>query len=137
MEIPEETVAKVVLEVSQRMSDPSYPQLAVGNFVQSHPDVSRFVTALADKIGGAEGVIHVVFHAEVMAECFRRHFKRDLRPVDFPALDRASTDDHMAKFNKGQPALASYLVSNVDSAAIRDVLAHIGLAFAADDTSRI
>jgi hypothetical protein len=113
------------------MGDPSYPQLAVGNFVQNHPDVSRFVTAQADNLGGGEAVIHVVFHAEVLAECFRRHGKADLVAVDFAALDRASTEDPMSEFDRVQPALASYVASNVDSPALRGILAHIGLAFTA------
>lgn len=127
--IPEQLVEEVVTETSERMAkDPSYAQLAVGNFVQVHPNVSRYVTAHSEALGG-EGVIHVVFHAEVMAECFRRHLGRDLRSVGFPELDAAAAGDTGARFREAQPALSDYLASNVDEPPMREVLALIGLAF--------
>lgn len=127
--IPEELVQQVVTETSERMSkDPNYAQLAVGNFVQAHPNVSRYVTAHSDSIGG-EGVIHVVFHAEVLAECFRRHLGRDIPSVGFAELDAAATGETTERFRESQPALADYVRSNVEEGAMRDVLALIGVAF--------
>ena len=127
--IPEQLVQQVVTETSERMSkDPNYAQLAVGNFVQAHPNVSRYVTAHSDAIGG-EGVIHVVFHAEVLAECFRRHLGRDIPPVGFAELDAASSDATTDRFREAEPALADYVRSNIDEEPMREVLALIGLAF--------
>lgn len=129
--IAEELVEEVVGETSQRMgTDPTYTQFAVGSFVQAHPDVSRYVTANTEELGG-EGVIHVVFHAQVLAECFRRHLGRELPPVRFRDLDAAASSEEAAidRFRMAQPALSGYLASNVDEEPLRSVLALIGLAF--------
>jgi len=131
MGIPEKLVAAVVADVSERMADPNYAQVAIGTFVQAHPDVSRFVTAHTDELGGGEGVMHTVFHAELLAECFRRHRDKDTQPVGFPELDAVAHDDPIAELTRVQPALASYLVSNVDSPQMRKIVAHIGLALSA------
>jgi hypothetical protein len=129
--IPEQIVAEVVARTSERMAkDPAFPQLAVGSFVQSHPDVSRYVTANSDTLGG-EGVIHVVFHAEVMAECFRSHLARDLPAVDFATLDAAASGEGeiAERLRQLQPALSGYLESNVDDEPLRQTLALIAIAF--------
>ena len=129
--IPEALVAEVVSYTSEQMSkDPGYAQMAVGSFVQAHPDVSRFVAANTDSIGG-EGVIHTVFHAEVLAECFRRHLGRELRAVRFATLDAAASvdGDAITRLSSSQPALADYVKSNVDEEAIQKLLALIALAF--------
>jgi hypothetical protein len=129
MKIPEALVEKVVADVSKNMKDPNYAQTAVGSFVESQPNASRFVTALAGDLGGTEAVVHVVFHAQVLAECFRRQRGRALAAIDFADLDRAHTTDLEAQFAKKQPALASYVASNVDTPKMREVLAHLALAF--------
>lgn len=129
--IPEALVAEVVSHTSDQMAkDPSYPQLAVGAFVQAHPDVSRYVAANTSTLGG-EGVIHAVFHAEVMAECFRRHLGRPLRSIRFAMLDAVASKSGKTtqRFAKAQPALADYVKSNVDAEPVRELLALIGLAF--------
>jgi hypothetical protein len=128
MPIPETLVAEVVSEVSQRMSDPSYAQVAIGGFVQAHPDVSRFITAHLDELGGGEAVMYSVFHAEVMHECFRRHTKADLPSIRFPDLDAAATPDDVALLRALQPALADYLASNVETEPMRKLLSLVALA---------
>ena len=121
-------MATVVAEVSERMSEPTYAQLAIGGFAQSHPDVGRFITAHLDQLGGGEAVMHAVFHAEVIDECFRRHLGRQLPAVGFVALDAASNGDELATLKRRQPALADYVASNVDSDAMRSLLALVALA---------
>lgn len=129
MAIPESQVAAVVAEVSQRMSDPTYAQLAIGSFAQAHPDVGRYITAQLDDLGGGEAVMHTVFHAEVLNECFRRHFERELPPVRFGDLDAAAkVGDPVERFRAAEPALADYVASNVDSEPMRRVLALVALA---------
>ena len=59
-QIPEEVVQQVVGEVSSKMQDPSYAQIAIGSFAQAHPDVGRFITAHLDELGSGEAPI---FHA--------------------------------------------------------------------------
>ena len=126
--IPEAVVEAVVSDVSVRMSEPNYAQVAIGNFVQSHPDAGRFITAHLDDLGGGEGVMHAVFHAEVLDECFRRHLGRSLTPIGFADLDVAAQGDPPAVFATRQPALASYVASNVEEEPLRKLLSLIGVA---------
>lgn len=126
--IPEKVVQEVVAEVSQKMSDPSYAQIAIGSFAQAHPDAGRFITAHLHELGGGEGVMHAVFHAEVLNECFRRHKGSSLSPVGFEALDMASKGDPEEKLQERQPALAAYVASNVEEAPMRRLLALLGVA---------
>ncbi|MCZ7677594.1 MAG: hypothetical protein M5U28_01975 [Sandaracinaceae bacterium] len=129
MPIPESQVAAVVSEVSRRMSEPGYAQLAIGGFAQSHPDAGRYITAHLDELGGGEAVMHAVFHAEVLNECFRRHLERELPPVRFADLDAAAkAGDPIERLRASEPALADYVASNVDVDAMRRVLALVALA---------
>ncbi|MEM9067669.1 MAG: hypothetical protein AAGE52_04160 [Myxococcota bacterium] len=127
MAVPEELVAQVVTDVSQRLSDPQYTQIAVGRFVQTQPQVSQFLSARAAKIGG-EAVITAVFHAEVVSECLRRHFQRsELPPIGFGELNAAAADS-MKRLEEGEPAIANYLASNVEEAELRGVVALVAVA---------
>lgn len=129
MAIPESEVAEVVAAVSERMKEPTYAQLAVGNFVQAQPHVSKFLTAKMERLGGGEAVIHAVFHAEVLAECIRTHHGTD-RVVSFARLDETSGADPVGRLQEQEPALAAYLEGNVE-ARMRGVIAHVGLALVA------
>lgn len=115
-------------DVSKRLGDPSYAQVAVGTFVENHPDAARFVSARMGRVGSGEGVVHCVFHAQVMAECLARHRGAEVPRVAFADLDVAAGPDPLASFAARQPALASYLASNVDDDAQRRLAAHVGLA---------
>lgn len=128
--VPESVVAEVVREVSERMGDPGYAQVAIGSFAEAHPDAGRYVTAQLDELGSGEAVMHTVFHAEVLNECFRRHLGRDLTPVRFRDLDRVARvgSDAFSTLRACEPALADYLASNVDAEAMQKLLALIGLA---------
>lgn len=126
--IPEDVVETVVGEVSQKMNDPGYAQVAIGGFAQAHPDVGRFITAHLDDLGSGEAVMHTVFHAEVLNQCFLRHHGRSLSPIGFEVLDHVSREDRVEVFAKIQPALASYVASNVESEPMRKLLALVGLA---------
>ena len=128
MPVPEELVATVVSEVSDKMADPTYAQVAIGNFAQAHPDVGRYITAHLEELGGGEGVMHAVFHAEVIHVCYQRHLGRHLRPVGFGELDEASQGDVVATLHDRQPAIAGYLASNVETEAMRALLALVALA---------
>jgi hypothetical protein len=129
MRIPEETVEAVVSDVSKKMASPSYAQVAVGSFVQTQPNVSRYISAHSDDLGGGEAVIHLVFHAEVLAECFRRELGRAIGALDFSDLDAAHHTDPLAELGRRQPAIASYVASNLDDDGSRKLLAHVALAF--------
>jgi hypothetical protein len=135
--IPEALVAQVVTEVSQRLAEPSYAQLSIGAFVEAHPDASRYLAARLDALGGGESVMHAVFHAELMHECFRRHLERDLPPVRFRDLDAAArgeaqvAGDPEQALRRAQPALADFVASNVEAPSMRSVVALVALAMQA------
>lgn len=124
----ESMVAEVVALTSERMREPSFSQLAVGNFVEEQPEIARFLSARAGRIGGAQGVLEVAFHAELLCECLRRSLGRELPQVNLRTLDRASRDDPAATFSAREPALASLVASNVESESVRAELCRIGLA---------
>jgi hypothetical protein len=128
MPVPEKTVVAVVTDVSKRMSDPTYAQVAVGSFAQAHPDAARYVTAHADELGGTEAVVHAIFHAEVMAECVRRHAGRSPSRLSFADLDEAAHADQLLALRRVEPSLADYLASNVESDAMRRVVALVAMA---------
>ncbi len=65
---------------------------------------------------------------EIVAECVRRHVKRPLAEIGFLELDQAATEDPVTKFGRIEPALSSFIVSNVDGDALRRVLSHVAIA---------
>ena len=129
--IPEELVAQVVSDISARMADPQFVQIAVGRFVQAQPAISQFLSARASAFGG-EAVIHAAFHSDIVSECDRRQLGRDVLPeVGFPDLDRVAADPSMPQLALDQPAIASYLASNVEGEPLREVIALVARALAA------
>jgi hypothetical protein len=130
MSIAEALVASVVAETSERMKDPQYVQLSLGEFVQSQRPLSQYLSSRAPKLGGAEALVTIVFHAQILCECLHRGLKIEVPAVDFPTLDRASRDDPAKRFAEREPALSSYVVSNVDEPALRLELQKVGLALA-------
>ena len=129
MPIEEDLVAAVVAHTSERMKNNQFAQIAVGNFVQHHPDAAKYITATLSRQLDAEAAVHGVFHAELICECFRR--KRGLgklTSIGFAALDEAASGDPIAAIESKEPALASYIASNVDSDPMRRVLAVVTLA---------
>jgi hypothetical protein len=128
---PEELVAEVVAEVSSRMQDPAYAQVAIGAFIEAHPEASRFVALKMTARGGAEAAMHALFHAQVVAECVARHRGVDaLAPLCFADLDAVAEDARGAGLAAKEPALAGYLQSNIDEPKTEGVIAHLALALA-------
>ena len=131
MSVPEALVEVIVRETSEAMTNPNFAQAAVGHFVQSQPAISQYLAAKAAKMGG-EAVIHLAFHAELIARCFRRYHGQEVLPdVDFADLDEAAGPDAVARFSEAEPAVAAFLASNVDDEDMREVLALVGLALSA------
>ncbi|HEX5658969.1 MAG TPA: hypothetical protein VFX59_17365 [Polyangiales bacterium] len=132
MPVAESVVANVVSETSTKMSDPQFAQVAVGHFVQSQPDLASYLSSRGPRIGGAQGVLEVAFHAELLSECLRQaHGRGDLPRVPFRLLERSSKGDAQADFSTAEPALASYVATNVEREPIRIELCRIGLALVA------
>lgn len=128
MAIAEELVASVVLDTSTRLQDPRYTQVAVGHFVESQPQLAQYLSVKAARIGGAQGVLELAFHAELLCECLRQGLGRDLPSVDYQLLDLASHGDPVAGFSAREPALANYVASNVERESQRHELCRLGLA---------
>jgi hypothetical protein len=128
MAITEALVASVVAETSERMKDPAYTQMAVGAFVEEQKHVSQYLSSRSARLGGANGVIMLVFHAQILSECLRQSRNADVPLVQFPALDRAAQGDPAKALAEREPALASYVASNVDEPALRSELAKVALA---------
>ena len=130
----EELVAGVVTAVSERMKNSAnYTQVALGNFVQEQPSLSQFLSAKMRDVGEGEGVVHTVFHAEVLAECFRRHQGCNSLPaVGFETLNIVASDEEGSFAERTEaslPAIFGYIQSNVDDLAMRDALYLVALAF--------
>jgi hypothetical protein len=126
--IPEKVVAQMVEEASIKMADPTYAQTMVGNWVQAQPIATKYMTAHVKELGGAEQVVNLVFHAQLLASCFLRHSGRSVPKMSFADLDAVSSGERDAELRRRQPALADYLQANVEGAEMRRVLALIALA---------
>lgn len=131
MAIVEELVASVVAEVSGRMREPHYAQEAISAFITAHPDASRFVALKMTSHGGADGAMHALFHAEVIAECVRRaRSVESLRPLCFAGLDAVATNQPLEALAEREPAIAGYLMSNTEE-PMRAIIAHVALGLLA------
>jgi hypothetical protein len=128
MAIPEALVASVVTETSERMKDPAYAQLAVGAFVEEQKHLSQYLSSRSARLGGAQGVLTLIFHAQILCDCLHRALGADVPMVGFPTLDRAAQGDPAKVLAEREPALASYISSNVDEAPLRSELSKVALA---------
>lgn len=125
--IPEKVVAELVKEASIKMNDPTYAQTMVGNWVQAQPAATKYMTAHVRELGGAEAVVNMVFHAQLLASGFLRHTGRSLRKMTFAELDAVADGDRDASLKKRQPALFDYLQANVENVEMRKILTLIAL----------
>lgn len=128
MQVPESTIAEVVKDVSEKMSDPNYTSVLVGGFVQEQPSAAQYISAHADELGGPEGVVHAIFHASVVAVCFQRAQERSLPELSFEVLDRAAEEDREESLKGAQPAVLEYLRANVEGEPMQRVLMLVALA---------
>jgi hypothetical protein len=129
--VSQRVVEELVKEASVKMGDPTYVERMVSSWIAAQPYVTQYLASRQAKLGGAEGVINVVFHAALIATCYLRHSGRSVPLIDFPALDRISRLDLIVELKKRQPALEAYLGTNVEGDEPRKVL--ILLILAMDD----
>jgi len=125
--IPEKVVAEMVKEASVKMNDPTYAQTMVGNWVQSQPAATKYMTAHVKELGGAEAVVNMVFHAQLLASCFLRHIGRSVPKMTFAELDAVADGDRDVELKRRQPAIFDYLQANVEDAPMRRILTLIAL----------
>lgn len=128
MPIKKETMAGVVAEASQRMSEPNYSATLVGGFVQAQPSIVAYVTAHEDELGGADGVVNLIFHAALIGQAYQRHNGGRIRVVSFDDLDRASGGDSMELLAIAQPFVHGFIEENVAAKVARAILALLSLA---------
>ena len=128
MKIPVETVVEVVKEASAKMKDPSYSQVMVGGFVQEQPSAAKYISAHADELGGAEGVINAIFHAALLARCFQRANNRSVRAMTFDELNHVADGNREATLSQLQPAVLEYIEANIEVDPMKRVLILLALA---------
>jgi hypothetical protein len=128
MPIKKETVAGVVAEASQRMSEPNYSATLVGGFVQAQPSITQYVSAHEDELGGADGVVNVIFHAALINQAYQRGNGGRIRVVSFEDLDRVAGGDSMELLSAAQPFVHGFIEENVTSPVARSILALVSLA---------
>ena len=128
MIIPQETIVEVVVEASAKMSDPNYSATLVGGFVHEQPDTTKYISAHADELGGAEAVVNAIFHAKLIGVCFQRGYGRTVRAMTFEELDHVSDGDREATLAAQQPHVLAYIKANVEDARMQRVLMLVALA---------
>ena len=127
MKLTKEQVASVVQEASTKMSDPNYASVLVGGFVQSQTPVAQFLGAHESELGGAEGVISVIFHCALVAQAFQRAGGR-VRTLSYEDLDAAARGDPMKNLEEAQLPLHEFIAANVENKQAQELIAMIALA---------
>lgn len=127
--VSEDLVAEVVTQISQRMASPRFTEVAVGTFMEQHPEAGQYIAAGADRLGGTEGVVMTVFHTQVLLECIQKVLEKTTQPMTFATLDEYATKHPVNDLSREQPALADYIASNVDAEPIRATIAQLAWCF--------
>ena len=127
MKLTKEQVAAVVTEASQKMSDPNYTAVMVGEFVQRQTPVAQFISAHERELGGAEAIINVIFHCALIAEAFKRAGGR-VRELTYEDLDAAARGDALKRLHKAQLPVHEFILANVESEDAQKLIAMIALA---------
>jgi hypothetical protein len=127
MKLTKEQVAAVVTEASTKMSDPQYSAVMVGGFIQSQMPVTNFIQAHERELGGAEGIVSVIFHCALVVEAFRRAGGK-IRTLSYEDLDVAARGTPLANLEKKQLPLHEFIKANVENAEAQNLIAMIALA---------
>ncbi|MBK9073187.1 MAG: hypothetical protein IPL79_19640 [Myxococcales bacterium] len=128
MKIENEHMAAVVAEASKRMAEPDYSATLVGEFVQDQMALTQYITAHENEIGGAEGVISVVFHAALLVRAIEKAIELPCPIAGFEDLDQAAKGDASKVLKKSQPAMHEFIMSNVENADHQRLLCLAGVA---------
>ena len=127
MKLKKETVAAVVTEASQKMSDPNYSAVMVGGFVQRQVPACQFISAHERELGGAEGVVSVIFHCALVGECFKRNGGK-VRTLSYEDLDAAARGEPLVRLEKAQLPLHEFIKANIENEEAQKLVAMIALA---------
>jgi hypothetical protein len=127
MKLTKDQVLSVVTEAGQKMSDPNYSSAMVGGFFQQQQQVSNFISAHEQELGGTEGIVSVIFHCALVAESFRRAGAR-VRTLTYEDLDGAARGDPLPRLEKAQLPLHEFICANVENPDAQKLIAMIALA---------
>jgi len=127
MKLTKEQVAAVVTEASQKMSDPNYSAVMVGEFVQRQTPVAQFISAHAQELGGAESIVSVIFHCALVAQCFQRNGGR-IRTLSYQDLDDAARGEPLVRLEQAQLPLHEFIKANIENEDAQKLVAMIALA---------
>ena len=127
MKLTKDQVAAVVTEASAKMSDPNYASVLVGGFVQQQTPVSNFISAHERELGGAEGVVGVIFHCALVAECYKRNGGK-VRTLSYEDLDAAARGEPLVRLEKAQLPLHEFIKANIENEESQKLVAMIALA---------
>jgi hypothetical protein len=127
MKLTKDQVASVVTEASTKMGDPNYSAVLVGAFVQSQTPIANFISAHERELGGAEGVVSVIFHCALVAQAYQRAGGK-IRTLSYEDLDAAARGDPIANLEEKQLPLHEFIKANVENAEAQNLIAMIALA---------
>ena len=127
MKLTKEQVLAVVTEAGQKMSDPNYSSAMVGGFFQQQQQVSNFISAHEQELGGTEGIVSVIFHCALVAEAFRRAGSR-VRTLTYEDLDGAARGEPLPRLEKAQLPVHEFIQANVENVEAQKLIAMIALA---------
>jgi hypothetical protein len=128
MKLTKDQVLSVVTEASKKMStDANYTSVMVGGFVQTQQPIAHFIQAHERELGGAEGIVSVIFHCALVAEAFRRAGGR-IRELSYDDLDGAARGEPLVRLEAAQLPLHEFIKANVESVEAQKLIAMIALA---------
>lgn len=128
IQLTKEQVLAVVTEASAKMGvDANYTSMMVGDFVQAQQPVSHFIQAHEQELGGAEGIVSVIFHCALVLTAFERAKKRP-RTLSYEDLDTAASGNPLARLAKAQLPLHEFILANVENASAQNLIAIVALA---------
>jgi hypothetical protein len=127
MKLTKDQVASVVTEASTKMGDPNYSAVLVGSFVQAQTPIANFISAHERELGGAEGVVSVIFHCALVAQCYQRAGGK-IRTLSYEDLDAAARGNPIENLEEKQLPLHEFIKANVENAEAQNLIAMIALA---------
>ncbi|MEZ4365501.1 MAG: hypothetical protein R2939_04325 [Kofleriaceae bacterium] len=128
MKLKKETLAAVVAEASKQMSDPNYSAVMVGGFVENQAPTTQFIGSHGDDLGGAEGIVSVIFHCALIALAFERDAGTAPAELSFDDLDAVAKGRPLVTLEGRQPAIHEFITSNLERSEAQHLVALVALA---------
>lgn len=126
--LTKDQVLAVVTEASAKMAaDANYTSIMVGGFVQTQQPVSHFIQAHEQELGGAEGIVSVIFHCALVMSAFERVGRR-IRMLTYDDLDAAAGGKPLVRLEKSQLPLHEFILANIENPAAQSLIAIVSLA---------